>query len=182
MRWLWVVAVVAVFGVTAATRWPSKPLPPPVVSLSLVGFKVVLTNTYAVMAMTNLGPTKTYFRGSEWRAEFETTLGMVANRPCFRRSLPYPRRHGEGHTFSVGVPDGVIRWRVVAWHEWVDRHNPRIEIVECLEDHVDEGRLQDVVETVLGPVLGQRPDKFDLYNFTATPWLTNLPPSTILPE
>jgi hypothetical protein len=161
----------------ALIHWLTKPLPPPLVSLSLVGFKVYPTNTYAVMSLSNLGPTKVYFRGNEWRAEFETTEGMVTNRPYFRRSLPYHRRQGEGHTFSVGVPDGVIRWRVVAWHEWVDRHNPRIETIEWLDDHVDGGRLQDAMEAVLGPVLGDRPEEFDRFDSVSTPWLTNLPPA-----
>ena len=112
---MWMLAVVAVRGVAAWMRWLTKPLPPPVVSLSLAGFKVTPTNAYAVLAMTNLGTLKTCFRGSEWRAEFETSLSMVTNQPYLRRSLPYLRRQGEGHTFSVGVPAGAIRWRVAAY-------------------------------------------------------------------
>jgi hypothetical protein len=184
IRWLWVVAVVAVFCITAATRWPSKPLPPPVVSLSLVGFKVFLTNTYAVMTMTNLGPTKVYFRSDTWRAEFETSEGVITNQPYFWKSEAFPRRRGEGGSFNIGVPDGVIRWRVVSSYEWLDRRKPRIEIGEWLNQHlrVDYERTREVLRAVIRPVVGTLPEEFELHNFVATPWLTNLPPAAASPE
>ncbi len=182
IRWLCVLAIVAFCGVAAVTRWLTKPLPPPVVSLSLAEFKLTPTKTYAVMAMTNLGTMKTYFRGSEWRAEFETSSGRVTSQPYLRRSLPYLRRQGEGHTFSVAVPDGVIRWRVVSSHEWFERRMLRVEVAEWFYDHLEAGRFQDAVEIVLGPLLGHRPEEFDQYALVATPWLTNLPPVAVAPK
>lgn len=179
IRWLWVLAIVAVSGIAAVTHWLAKPLPPPVVSLKFVGFVTDASNVWAELAMTNLGSTTAYYSGRDWRAEFETRDGVLTNYPYFRRYGPFPFQQGEGCQFPVDIPDGVIRWRVISSYEWFERRKLRVEAVEWLDDHLGEGRLQDVVETVLGPVLGQRPDKFDLYDFTATPWLTNLPPPTI---
>lgn len=179
IRWLWVVAVIAMVCVAVGVRWLAKPLPPPVVSLKFVGFVTDATNVWAELAMTNLGSTTAYYSGRDWRAEFETQNGVLTNYPYFRRYGPYPFQQGEGCQFPVDIPDGVIRWRVISSYEWFERRKLRVEAMEWLDDHLDEGRLQNVAETVLGPVLGQRPEKFDLYDFTATPWLTNLPPPTI---
>ncbi len=171
-------SVVCLAGVT---HWLTKPLPPPKVTLSMVGFKVAPTNGYAVMAMTNLGPTKACFRGTEWRAEFETTDGTVTNYPWFRRLPPFPFESEEGRTFSVGVPGEIIRWRVIASYEWLERNNVRINAIEWLDGHLDldDGPVQRVLENVLGPALGSRPDHFDLYDFVTTPWLTNQPPAKV---
>lgn len=184
IRWLWVFAVVAVFAVAAVTRWLTKPLPPPVVSLSLAGFKMTPTNAHAVIALTNQGPTKLYFAVRNWRAEFETPSGMITNWAFPHGSIAAPYTQHEGRTFAIGIPDTTVRWRVVAGYEWFERRKPRVDILEWLVDHwhFDRGPTTELLERALSKMLGRLPEEFDLYDFVATPWLTNLPPAASLSD
>ena len=60
-RWWLIPLLLVPIAVGALIHWLQKPLPPPVVSLSLVGFKVYPTKSYAVMAITNLAQTTIHF-------------------------------------------------------------------------------------------------------------------------
>jgi hypothetical protein len=46
-RW-WIVLLIILIAIAVLTHWRTKPLPPPVVSLNLVGFRVFPTNSYVV--------------------------------------------------------------------------------------------------------------------------------------
>ncbi|HAV62192.1 MAG TPA: hypothetical protein DCY13_07480 [Verrucomicrobiales bacterium] len=178
LRWLWVFAVLAVVSVAAATRWIRQPLPAPVVALTLNGFRTTSSNSYAIIAMTNLGPTRVYLRGDSWQLEFETEDGRATNRSYFRVSLPYPYEQSEGRDFLVALHAGANRWRVVGWYEWMDHRDPELEAVEWLERHLKEGALRRAVEWALSPFLDGRPEQFELYGSVATPWFSDLPPAS----
>jgi|GEM_PF-2450681 len=77
-RW-WIVLLIILGAVAVLTHWLSKPLPPPLVSLNLVGFKVISTNTFAVISLSNAGPTRVYFDPRGWTARFQTSDGPITN-------------------------------------------------------------------------------------------------------
>lgn len=60
-KWWYAPVILVPIVVGALVHWLNKPLPPPVVSLSLVGFKSTPTNTYALMCLSNSVPTEIFF-------------------------------------------------------------------------------------------------------------------------
>ncbi len=177
IRWLWAFAVVAVLGMAAVTRWLMKPLPPPVVSLSLIGFKAYPTNAYAIMSLSNLGPTKIYYDGQSWEAEFETSDGVLTNRGTHMSVIALSTGMLSNATFAVEVPANATNWRVTSYYTFYQRRNPRLDVFEWLL-HSGSPRAFEVLQ----PAIKLLPMPIDDIGQITTPWLTNLPPAAILSE
>lgn len=181
VRWLGIGALVATICVVLAVHWFTKPLPPPVVSLSLVGFKVYPTNAYAVMVLSNLGPTRIYFDPRDWSAEFQTARGVITNYGRGFSFASFGTKQNSNEVFLVEVPASVREWRLEANFGYYKRRHLRFELAERL---VDSGMTDSWI---------WRPfESFDLewlwkldpqgrYDSVATAWLTNLPPSAASP-
>ena len=182
IRWLWVFAVVAVFGIAAVTRWLTKPLPPPVVSLSLVGFKVYPTNTYAVMVLSNLGSTTVYFDSRDWKAEFLHRVYRTTNFGTGFTTLPSPVVQGSNDVFYVEIPADTKRWRVEANFSFYKRHHWRFELGDWLVRHRVSTPLVWWPLDHFDPAWTRSIEPSERPGTVVTPWLTNLPPAAALAE
>lgn len=180
--WLWVFAVVAVFAIAAVTRWLTKPLPPPVVSLSLVGFKVYPTNTYALMSLSNLGPTRIYFDPRDWSAEFQTSRGVITNYGRGFSFASFGTKQYSNEVFHVEVPTNLREWRIEANFSYYKRRHLRFELAERLIDAgLTDSWIWRPFESFDSGWLWKL-DPQERYDSVATAWLTNLPPAAVTPE
>jgi hypothetical protein len=176
-RWWLIPLLLVPFAAGALILWLRKPLPPPVVSLSLVGFKVNQTNTYAVMSLSNLGPTRIYFDGQSWEAEIETGDGLQTTQgQNFTINTLGTRQHSNV-TFAVKMPSNPICWRVTSTDTFDHHRNPRLEIIEWLNRSWSPRAFE-----ILKPAITILPMPSGDSGEITTPWLTNLPPAAVLSE
>lgn len=176
-------AVIAVVCVAAGVRWLAKPLPPPVVSLSLAGFKVTPTNAYAVMTLTNLGPTRIYFDPRDWALEFETPNGVATNFGRGFSFLSIGTKQHANEIFYVELPTNVSNWRVEASFHYYKRRHARLEFAAwTMENGLWNYDLIRKPFEAFDPNWVAKLEPSESYGSSITPWLTNLPPAAVLPE
>ena len=175
-RWWLIPLLLVPIAVGALIHWLRKPLPPPVVSLSLVGFKVNQTNTYAVMSLSNLGPTRIYYDSQSWEAEFKTREGVLTNRGGHMSVIEMSIGMSSNGTFAVKVPSNAMSWRVTYSYTFYHHRNPRMDAFEWL---IDSGspRAFEILQSAIRILPMPSPDSVEI----TTSWLTNLPP-TVLAE
>ncbi|MBI1178541.1 hypothetical protein GC207_13995 [bacterium] len=180
-RWWYIPLILVPIAVGVFLHWLNKPLQPPVVSLSFVGFKSTSTNTYALMCLSNLGPTRVYDTSRDWRAEIQTEKGLVTNvAPNYGNTVtPYGIKRGASVTFQIEIPRETQKYRFQTYFLWYPKHNAQLRITEVLSDHIGEGHVSRALESFLGPILGRLPDSESVYDSVATGWLTNLPTSRV---
>lgn len=182
IRGLWVFAVVAVLGIAALARWLTKPLPPPVMTLSLVGFKVYPTNTYAVMSLSNLSATTVYFDPRGWEAVFLRGGEKLTNFGTGFTTLPSPIHQGSNEVFYVEIPTDTKKWRVEANFSFYKRHHWRFELAHWLDRNRVSSPLVWGPLNHFDPAWTQAIEPSERSGSSATDWLTNLPPAAVPSE
>ncbi|MBI1178542.1 hypothetical protein GC207_14000 [bacterium] len=175
LRWWYVPLLFLPIAIGTFIHWLTKPLPPPVVSLSLKGFKVYPTNTYAVMCLSNLGPTIIYFDSRYWEATFISGKAMTTNYGQGFSTIPSLVLQNSNEVFYVEVPKGSKSWRVEAGFSYYRHHHWRFELADWL---IRKRVTSQIVWKPLGyfdPEWTRLLEPEELGGSAATGWLTNVP-------
>jgi hypothetical protein len=177
-RW-WIVLLIILGAVAVLTHKLGKPLPPPLVSLNLVGFKVISANTFAVMSLSNAGPTRVYFDPRDWTAQFQTSEGPITNHGSGFSYASLGTKQHSNEVFYIEIPGDTVNWRAEAGFSYYKRRHLRLEFAAWA---VDTGVWNSVFRKpfeAFDPEWVAKQEPSESYGLAATVWLTNLPPTTV---